>query len=139
LANHIPEDALAAIEDVVRRRPGRVSALEILLDLQSPIAPRTLQYRLRYLVARNRLVMDGKGRWAKYRIVDAAVHGALPADAYEAVIPLSTAGTSIRDYVRQAPEARKPVGYDRGFLRPPTWKPPRCRRLASATERRRRS
>ena len=31
-------------------------------------------------------------------------------------IPLSEAGTSIRDYVRQALEARRPVGYDRKFL-----------------------
>ena len=37
-------------------------------------------------------------------------------DADEPVIPLSEAGTAIRDYVRQAPEARKPVGYDRKFL-----------------------
>ena len=37
-------------------------------------------------------------------------------DADGPVIPLSEAGTSIRDYVRQAPEARKPVGYDREFL-----------------------
>jgi hypothetical protein len=33
-------------------------------------------------------------------------------------VPLSEVGTSIRDYVRQAPEARKPVGYDRKFLDP---------------------
>ena len=31
-------------------------------------------------------------------------------------IPLSEAGISIRDYVRQALEARRPVGYDRKFL-----------------------
>jgi hypothetical protein len=37
-------------------------------------------------------------------------------DADEPVIPLSEAGAAIRDYVRQAPEARKPVGYDRDFL-----------------------
>jgi Fic family protein len=37
-------------------------------------------------------------------------------DSDELVIPLSEAGTSIRDYVRHVPEARKPVGYDRKFL-----------------------
>jgi len=36
--------------------------------------------------------------------------------ADEPVISLSEAGTAIRDYVRQAPEARKPVCYDRKFL-----------------------
>ncbi len=34
----------------------------------------------------------------------------------EPVIPLSEAGTAIRDSARQAPGARKPVGYDRKFL-----------------------
>jgi hypothetical protein len=48
----------------------------------------------------------------------AAVDGAAQEDANEPVIPLSEAGTSIRDYVRQAPEARKPVGYDPKFLDP---------------------
>jgi hypothetical protein len=50
--------------------------------------------------------------------------------ARDHVIPLSEAGTSIQDCVRQAPEARKPVGYDRKFLdsyRPNgtaiTWRP----------------
>jgi Fic family protein len=60
--------------------------------------------------------MDGEGRWARYRIPDAAVARAAREDTDEPVIPISKAGTSIRDYVRQTPEARKPVGYDRKFL-----------------------
>ncbi len=116
MTNQIPEIALAAIEDAVRRNPNGASAPEILLALATPVPPRTLQYRLKHLVTRNRLIMDGEGRWARYRVPDAPKVAAVREDADEPVIPLSEAGTAIRDYVRQAPEARKPVGYDRKFL-----------------------
>ena len=116
MANQIPEKALAAIEDAVRRNPNGVSAPEILHALATPVPPRTLQYRLKHLVFRDRLIMDGEGRWARYRMPDAPKVAAVREDDDETVIPLSEAGTAIRDYVRQAPEARKPVGYDRKFL-----------------------
>ena len=116
LANQIPEEALAAIEDIVRHHSNGVSAPEILRSLATPIPPRTLQYRLKHLVTRNRLIMDGDGRWARYRLSDAAVDGMAQQDTNEPVIPLSEAGKSIRNYVRHATEARKPVGYDRKFL-----------------------
>ncbi len=116
MANQIPEEALAAIEDAVRRNPNGVSAPEILRALAAPVPPRTLQYRLKHLVTRNRIVMDGEGRWARYRMPDTAIDAVAREDTNEPVIPLSEVGTAIRDYVRQAPEARKPVGYDRKFL-----------------------
>ncbi len=116
MANQIPEEALAAIEDAVRRNPKAVSAPQILHALTPPVPPRTLQYRLKHLVTRKRLIMDGGGRWAKYRMPDAGIGATAREDADALVIPLSEAGTAIRDYVRQAPEARKPVGYDRTFL-----------------------
>lgn len=116
MANQIPEEALAAIEEVVRRNPHGVSAPEILRALAAPIPPRTLQYRLKHLVTRNRIVMDGEGRWARYRMPDTAINAVAREDTKEPIIPLSEVGTAIRDYVRQAPEARKPVGYDRKFL-----------------------
>jgi Fic family protein len=116
LANQIPVKALAAIEDAVRRNPNGVSAPEILRGLAVPVSLRTLQYRLKHLVTRNRLVMDGDGRWARYRMPDAAVGGMVQESADEPAIPLSEAGISIRDYVRRAPDGRKPVGYDRKFL-----------------------
>jgi hypothetical protein len=112
VAKQIPVEALAAIEDAVRRHPGGVSAPDILRALAIPISPRTLQYRLQQLAIRNRLIMDGTGRWAKYRLPD--IEGG--EDTAEPIIPLSRPGISIRDYVRQVPEARKPVGYDRKFL-----------------------
>jgi Fic/DOC family len=116
VANQIPEQALAAIEDAVRRHANGASAPQVMHALATPIPQRTLQYRLRHLVTRNRLIMDGEGRWARYRMPDAAIDWAVREDSPEPVVPLSEAGTSIRDYVRQAPAARKPVGYDRQFL-----------------------
>jgi Fic/DOC family len=121
LANQIPDNALEAIEEAVRRHPGGASAQEILRALASPIPLRTLQYRLKSLVTRNRLVMDGEGRWAKYRISDSAARVRLAestalTEVEEPAIPLSEAGVSIRDYVRQVPENRRPVGYGRKFL-----------------------
>ena len=116
MANQIPERALAAIEEAVRRHPGGMSGPEILRALAKAIPPRTLQYRLKHLVSLKRLVMDGEGRRTTYRISDATTDRTAYADAREPVVPLSEAATAIRDYVRQAPEARKPVGYDRTFL-----------------------
>src|SRR5208337_2498394 len=93
-----------------------MAAPEILRALPNLIPPRTLQYRLKHLVTRNRLIMDGEGRWARYRLPAAVAEGAARQDAGENVISLSEVATSIREYVRQASEARKPVGYDRKFL-----------------------
>ncbi len=47
---------------------------------------------------------------------DAAIDAGVREDANEPVIPLSKAGTVIRDYVHQALQARKPVGHVRAFL-----------------------
>jgi hypothetical protein len=117
LASQIPEQALIAIEDAVRRNPNGVSAPEILRILGTSVPQRTLQYRLKHLVTQKRLVMDGDGRWARYRILaDTALDPATREDAEAPDIPLSAAGTAIRDYVSQAPQDRNPVGYDRNFL-----------------------
>ncbi|MGB6449260.1 MAG: Fic family protein [Steroidobacteraceae bacterium] len=114
--NKIPEDALTAIEDAVRRHPEGVSAPEILRALTTTVPPRTLQYHIKHLATQNRLIKRGDGRWARYRLPDAVAEGPVRKYTSEPLIPLSEAGISVRDYVRQAPEARKPVGYLREFL-----------------------
>ena len=122
VANLRLKNALAMIEAVVRANPYGMAAPEILRALAMPVPPRTLQYRLKQLVTRNRLIMDGKGRWARYRMPDASLDTALRLDAQDAqdtnepIIALSEAGISVRNYVRQSMAARKPVGYDRRFL-----------------------
>jgi Fic family protein/DNA-binding transcriptional ArsR family regulator len=118
VANQIAEAALVAIEDAVRRYPGGASAREVLHHLELPVPLRTLQYRLRYLVTRQRLVKDGEGRWARYRLAEPRTD-ATAAPTHEMdppIIQLSPAATRVRDHVRRRPETRRPVGYDCGFL-----------------------
>ncbi|MBZ5762544.1 MULTISPECIES: Fic family protein [Rhizobium] len=116
MANQIPEDAFAAIEEIVSQHTGAIPASEILRALQTPIPQRTLQYRLKRLVSDDRLIMEGEGRWAKYRLPDHASSPPSPGEDRVFDITLADAAKSVRDYVRQPSEARKPVGYNREFL-----------------------
>lgn len=116
MANQIPDDALATIEEIVSLHKGAIPASEILRALSAPIPQRTLQYRLKRLVSDSRLIMEGEGRWAKYRLPDIASTAAPSGEDQAFAIALSDAAKSARDYVRQAPEARRPVGYNRDFL-----------------------
>ena len=99
-----------------------MTAQEIADSLEPAPPRRTLQYRLKFLVDSNRLVMEGLGRWARYRVprIEAAAGVAAGrGDARargEALLPLSKAGAEVQEYVRRPPEARKPVGYKRAFL-----------------------
>ena len=94
-----------------------------------PAVPRrTLQRRLATLVQAQRVVLEGKGRGARYLVPQAkaepvplpfaslAVHepGAdYPTDVY---VPTSPEGEAIKTYVRQPRHLRKPVGYQLPFL-----------------------
>ena len=80
------------------------------------------QYRLKSLVDSKRLVMEGKGRWARYRVprviwraVRAGAGNSTASARLEVLPPLSEPGAEIQEYVRRPPEARMPVGYDRAF------------------------
>lgn len=122
MARRIQEEDLQAIEEVVRDHSEAVSAQRI-ADALEPAPPRrTLQYRLKSLVDDKRLVMEGEGRWARYRvprIVEAFGEAAGRAEVRaegEALLPLSESGAEIQEAVRKPREARRPVGYDRTFL-----------------------
>lgn len=122
MARRIQEEELQAIEEAVRRHKGGATAQQIADLLQEPPPRRTLQYRLKYLVDHRRLVMEGEGRWARYRlpqvqaVVGTAAGRAEARAEGEAVLPLSRPGAEIQAYVRKLPEARKPVGYNGAFL-----------------------
>ncbi len=122
VARRINKQDLQEIEDLVRGHPEGMTAQQIADALESAPPQRTLQYRLKSLVADKRLVMEGEVRWAKYRTPQIAeaigtATGKGEAKAVgEAVLPLSAAGKEIQTYVRQPLERRKPVGYERGFL-----------------------
>ena len=72
MAKQIPQADLAAIEEAMRSYPGGASAQQILRALATPLPLRTLQYRLKYLITHDRLVKEGDGRWARYRLPGAA-------------------------------------------------------------------
>lgn len=122
MARRIKEQDLQAIEEMVRRHPEGVAAQKIADSLDSAPPRRTLQYRLKYLVDDRRLVMKGKGRWARYSVPEvvetvgaATGRGEAHAEG-EALLPLSAAGNEIQELVRKPVEARKPVGYNRAFM-----------------------
>src|SRR5580700_6266133 len=69
----IQEESLAAIEQAVAQHPGGASFGDVAAALPERLADRTLQYRLRYLVDKGRLITDGEGRrWTRYRVPAAA-------------------------------------------------------------------
>ena len=130
MAQRIPEDSLAAIEQAVARHPGGASLSDVAAALPEKLADRTLQYRLKHLVDKGRLVKEGEGRrWTRYRVpaVAEAAPRALAEEAPKAVppaaekaedaaVPLSPTSEEMRAYLRQPLNARKPVGYNRVFL-----------------------
>lgn len=130
MAKRIPEEALAAIEKAVQLRPEGADLPHIASSLNPPVAKRTLQYRLKYLVDAGRLVKESDDRWAKYRIASATPVNPAPQTpgfdqtasvstapaVREDTVPLSPASKEIRRYLSQDIAARKPVGYNRQFL-----------------------
>lgn len=122
MARPIPDELLRAIEDTVRPHPSGISVGEIARALPHELPRRTLQYYLQRLVENGRLAKFGERRGTKYRLADAVTDDVTPATGQppggevEAFIPLSHASLAIRNYLRQPPEARRPVGYARGFL-----------------------
>jgi fido (protein-threonine AMPylation protein) len=83
---------------------------------------RTLQRRLRELVAAHRLLKQGKGRASRYLLAPIAgeVRVVLPPPKLiargESYVPLSLQGTEVKNLVRRPITDRKPVGYKREFL-----------------------
>lgn len=121
MAKRISDNDVAAIHRVVQTYPEGASARQILAALSQPLPLRTLQYRLKILAAQDSIIKEGDGRRVRYRPQGAASHPHAAATATqsaraESVVPLSPAGSAIRDYVRQRPESRLPVGYNRAFL-----------------------
>ena len=68
MARRIREEDLRAIEEVVGQRPDGMTTSGIMDALQAGPPRRTLQYRLKALFDAKRLIRDGSGRWARYRL-----------------------------------------------------------------------
>ncbi len=115
MARRIPETDLQAIENALRKKPKGMTAQQISDALKMPVARRTLQYRLRSLVDGGRLIMDGEGRWARYRPAGGEAIARTNDDG-EVRLSLSASAIEVRDDVRRPLGRRRPVGYDRAFL-----------------------
>jgi DNA-binding MarR family transcriptional regulator len=110
MPNQMPSGALSAIEKAVRHHPGGASVQELVRALGAQIPRRTLQYRLKALVDRHRLVAVGRGRGVKYRMCDDGVGSSVGGKADGLPLPLSETGIPVRDPVRRVPDAAKLVG-----------------------------
>lgn len=100
----IPEQSLAAIEKVVAHHPDGASFGDVAEALTERLADRTLQYRLKYLVDRGRLIKTGEGRrWTRYQVpapkakpTPAAAITAAPEKTEDVAVPLSAAAQEVR-------------------------------------------
>jgi len=120
------KSVIDAIETAITRHPEGIGIAALQLEFKQ-LSRRTLSRRLAELVESGRLERRGKARAALYHVASPELHrnrrkttrsesdvsGALPPDDY---VPVSEPGRAIRDYVRQAPGERRPVGYRREFL-----------------------
>jgi Fic family protein len=119
------QNELSSLLEVVRQHPEGVRRSE-LEKLLGTIPQRTLQYRLRLLVAGGQLSQTGKGPAARYHVetpeqpAPAKARADNPTSQFESnqevPIPLSPGGEDVRAYVKQPQASRKPVGYSRKFL-----------------------
>ena len=123
MARYLPEEEIAAIVAAVQGHENGAGLGDIANVLTPKMAERTLKYRLNHLVNEGRLVREGKGRrWVRYKLpaepaIAPASDPAVPVPAGNSEhFPLSPAATEIRRYVNQPLGARKPTGYNRGFL-----------------------
>lgn len=118
--DRVGEADIAAILAAVEHQPGGASREDIAAALPRKLKPRTLQFRLKNLVESGRLTTEGVNRAIRYRSpTTAPAPASAPPEAVEispVVVPVSRDGAAIQHYVGKPVEARKPVGYNRGFL-----------------------
>ena len=119
MVKRIPEQELIVIEETIRHHAGGAALESIERALQNSMQRRTLQHRLKHLVAADRIAMTGERRWARYHIKGATeviVEDAQVAPQADLSLSVSKAGAEVRRYVHKPLGARKPVGYAREFL-----------------------
>jgi Fic/DOC family protein len=119
MPRRVIEDDLKLIVEAASA-PDGATAQDIAAALRD-VPLRTVQYRLRLLVAAGRLVQQGKGRAARYVVPASPPAQLLSGEARigpqgNLFVPLSPKGASIQNHVRRPQAGRTPVGYDRAFL-----------------------
>jgi hypothetical protein len=126
----------ALIQQIAQSPAGL--GMDALCAAFAAVPRRTLQRRMAALVQSQQVVLQGKGRGARYwlpgvglgvgtgagagapatpaTVVPLAVHEPGADYPTEAYVPLSPEGEAIKTYVRQPRHLRKPVGYQQAFL-----------------------
>ncbi len=125
-----PADELQLIESIVATHPGGIGIAEIEAAMAKrqggALNRRTLQRRLLKLMDAKRIVSERQSialvykpvahTWAQLAAGSGGVSAPVGVAEAEPDLPVSPAGASIRDRVRQPLMHRRPVGYRREFL-----------------------
>lgn len=90
-------------------------SLSELLAQHPQVARRTAQRLISQMISAGQISASGEGRARRYYAVNTISHVPQAAQ-FPDFIPLSADSRDIVAYIDQAPEARKPVGYQRDFL-----------------------
>ncbi|HEX7636581.1 MAG TPA: Fic family protein [Noviherbaspirillum sp.] len=98
----------------IQASPTGLTLTELLV-LHPQVARRTAQRLISQMIGARQINARGEGRARRYYPVR-AVPTVAQADRFPDFIPLSADSRDIVAYIDQAPEARKPVGYQRDFL-----------------------
>jgi Fic/DOC family len=115
------DDLIPLLEHIGRFADG-VGIESLLRALRHKLSRRTLQRRLAWLVAEQRLEMHGVGRQTTYRLptltasVDLTDAGDTVVASVEVYVPLRPESEALKLQVRRPLSLRKPVGYDIGLL-----------------------
>ncbi|WP_299981569.1 Fic family protein [Desulfobacula sp.] len=121
MSKHIPQNELDAVLRAVGQFTEGASIKDISAVMEKLLPRRTLQRRLRQLVAQKKLVLKGRGRGSRYiEKVKVELDATLPSlkveSHAEAYIPVSREGEQIKQAVRKPVQNRQPVGYNREFI-----------------------
>jgi len=122
MSKQIPANELDAVLSAAAQFQAGGSVEDITVALPISLPHRTLQRRLAWLVAKKRLIAEGRGRASRYRLpaVTAELHVVAPAPKFEAYgetyIPISSEAEAIKRAVREPIQRRHPVSYEHSFL-----------------------
>lgn len=122
MPKRIPQNELDAVQQAVGGFPEGAGIKEISKVLSVRLPRRTLQRRLALLVEQKRIIVEGRARASRYRLLVITGAGHAEQDSQKAAgrgeiyVPLSPEGEAIRQAVREPIQNRRPVGYNRAFL-----------------------
>jgi hypothetical protein len=132
LAERKQDRHVEAIATALADFPDGASLEQIEAAALLGISRRTLIRRLGEMIERGLVVKSGVSRAARYRLAGTPSRPLRPSRPIESdlFLPLSKAGADVMRLVTRPMNARKPVGYDRGFL--DAYRPNRTNYLSAA-------